>query len=649
MDAKKLFLLGVAVLVVSSSAACAGQWSPEKAWRWYGRVGTIKGCNYLPRTAVNMTEMWRGETFDPATIDEELGWAEEAGYNSVRVFVQYLVWKDDADGLKKRIEEFLSIADSHGISTMMIFFCDCSFAGKEPYLGKQDDPVPGVHNSGWVPSPGLERVTDRSVWGDLEKYVKDIVGSFAGDKRILIWDLYNEPGNSRMGEKSLPLAEAAFAWAREVNPLQPVTIGAWSNFNGRMSKRLMELSDVVSFHGYDGPEGIEAKIKICRQYGRPIICTEWLRRQVGNTFASILPVFARNRVGGYHWGLVAGRTQTYMHWGSKKGSPMPKVWQHDVFYPDGKPYDTKEMQLLKAFSFGAAESGGCYVFTYFKGNGEDGLHLAYSTDGFKWTSLNEDKSLLKPTVGGDKLMRDPCVIKGVDGLFHMVWTVSWKEKGIGYANSRDLIHWSKQKHIGVMEHEAGACNCWAPEVFYDEANRQYLIFWATTIPGRFPATEKAGDGGLNHRIYYVTTKDFETFSPMKLFYDDGFNVIDSTIVASGGRYVMFLKDETRDPAQKNIRMAFSDKAEGPYSKATEPITGDYWAEGPTAIKIGEDWIVYFDKYREHRYGAVISKDLKNWRDISEKVSFPDGFRHGTVLAVDRGVLDGLLELTPDEK
>ncbi|MCD6395572.1 MAG: glycoside hydrolase family 43 protein [Planctomycetes bacterium] len=649
MDAKKLFLLGVAVLVVSSSAACAGQWSPEKAWRWYGRVGTIKGCNYLPRTAVNMTEMWRGETFDPATIDEELGWAEEAGYNSVRVFVQYLVWKDDADGLKKRIEEFLSIADSHGISTMMIFFCDCSFAGKEPYLGKQDDPVPGVHNSGWVPSPGLKRVTDKSVWGDLEKYVKDIVGSFAGDKRILIWDLYNEPGNSRMGEKSLPLAEAAFAWAREVNPLQPVTIGAWSNFNGRMSKRLMELSDVVSFHGYEGPEGIEAKIKICRQYGRPIICTEWLRRQVGNTFASILPVFAANRVGGYHWGLVAGRTQTYMHWGSKKGSPMPKVWQHDVFYPDGKPYDTKEMQLLKAFSFGAAESGGCYVFTYFKGNGEDGLHLAYSTDGFKWTSLNEDKSLLKPTVGGDKLMRDPCVIKGVDGLFHMVWTVSWKEKGIGYANSRDLIHWSKQKHIGVMEHEAGACNCWAPEVFYDEANRQYLIFWATTIPGRFPATEKAGDGGLNHRIYYVTTKDFETFSPMKLFYDDGFNVIDSTIVASGGRYVMFLKDETRDPAQKNIRMAFSDKAEGPYSKATEPITGDYWAEGPTAIKIGEDWIVYFDKYREHRYGAVISKDLKNWRDISEKVSFPDGFRHGTVLAVDRGVLDGLLELTPDEK
>jgi len=346
-------LLGAAVLVGSLSTACAGQWSTEKAWQWYENVGVIKGCNYLPRTAVNMTEMWQADTFDPATIDEELGWAHKAGYNSVRVFIQYLVWADDADGLKKRIDRFLSIADSHDISTMMILFCDCSFAGKEPYLGRQDDPVPGVHNSGWVPSPGLKRVTDRSVWPDLERYVKDIVGSFGADRRVLVWDLYNEPGNSRMGEKSLPLAEAAFAWARAAGPSQPMTIGAWSNFQGRMSRRLMELSDIVSFHGYDAPAGVRARIEICRSYGRPVICTEWLRRQVGNTFASILPVFAANRVGGYHWGLVAGRTQTYMHWGSKKHSPMPKIWQHDVFHPDGRPYDEKELELLKAFSFDA--------------------------------------------------------------------------------------------------------------------------------------------------------------------------------------------------------------------------------------------------------------------------------------------------------
>jgi len=182
----------------------------EDIWDWYNNVGAICGCNYLPRTAVNMTEMWQADTFDPKTIDQELGWAEDAGYNSLRVFLQYLVWQDDAEGLKKRIDEFLTIAGKHGIRTMFILFCDCAFAGKEPYLGKQDDPVPGVHNSGWVPSPGLKRVTDRSVWPDLEKYVKDLVSTFGNDERVLIWDLYNEPGNSALGEKSLPLAEAAF-------------------------------------------------------------------------------------------------------------------------------------------------------------------------------------------------------------------------------------------------------------------------------------------------------------------------------------------------------------------------------------------------------------------------------------------------------
>ena len=193
-------------LIVCASAFGVERWSPEKACQWYRSVGVIKGCNYLPRTAVNMTEMWQADTFDPETIDEELGWAEKAGYNSVRVFVQYLVWEDAPDGLKQRIDKFLSIADSHGITTMMILFCDCAFAGKEPYLGKQDDPMPGVHNSGWVPSPGLKRVTDRSICPDFERYVKDIVGTFEQDRRILIWDLYNEPGNSGMGPKSLPLA-----------------------------------------------------------------------------------------------------------------------------------------------------------------------------------------------------------------------------------------------------------------------------------------------------------------------------------------------------------------------------------------------------------------------------------------------------------
>ncbi|MGB2806287.1 MAG: hypothetical protein WBC22_00995, partial [Sedimentisphaerales bacterium] len=217
---KKLIIFYVVIVILGANAysietatknSPRNLWSAEKAWQWYRKVSPIRGCNYLPRTAVNMTEMWQADTFDPKTIDEELGWAEKTGYNSVRIFLPYLVWKDDPDGLKKRLNKFLTIADKHGISSMVILFCDCSFSGKEPYLGKQDEPIPGVHNSGWVPSPGLKRVTDKAVWPDLEKYVKDIVGSFGKDERILIWDLYNEPGNSRMGEKSLPLAEAAFA------------------------------------------------------------------------------------------------------------------------------------------------------------------------------------------------------------------------------------------------------------------------------------------------------------------------------------------------------------------------------------------------------------------------------------------------------
>lgn len=282
-----------------------------------------------------------------------------------------------------------------------------------------------------------------------------------------------------------------------------------------------------------------------------------------------------------------------------------------------------------------------YLFSYFMENGEDGLHLAHSEDGLKWEALNDSKSFLIPTVGEDKLMRDPCVILGHNGLFHMVWTVSWKEKGIGYANSVDLINWSEQKYIPVMEHETSARNCWAPEVFFDEVSAQYIIFWSTTIPGRFPETEKKGDDGHNHRMYYVTTKDFEDFSKTKLFYDQGFNVIDGTLIKENEEYILFLKDETRNPPEKNIRIATSDNLCKNYGNASESITGDYWAEGPTPVKIGDYWMVYFDKYRKHKMGAVRSKDLMNWEDISEQVEFPEGTRHGTVFTVDRELVEKL--------
>jgi beta-xylosidase len=260
----------------------------------------------------------------------------------------------------------------------------------------------------------------------------------------------------------------------------------------------------------------------------------------------------------------------------------------------------------------------------------------------KFTALNNDKSFLTPLVGISKLMRDPCIIQTDDGTFHMVWTAGWTERGIGYASSRDLIKWSDQKYLMVMDKEPTARNCWAPEIYYDKKNRQFMIFWATTIPGRFPDTEKSGDTGYNHRIYYITTKDFITLSETRLLYDKGFNVIDATIKKNGEKYVMFLKDETRNPPQKNIRIATSKNLYGPYSEPSEPITGEYWAEGPTALKINDTWFLYFDKYTEKKMGAVTSADLTNWEDISEKIIFPEGVRHGTIINADEKILNQLL-------
>ena len=278
-----------------------------------------------------------------------------------------------------------------------------------------------------------------------------------------------------------------------------------------------------------------------------------------------------------------------------------------------------------------------YVFTYFKGNGEDGLHLAYSEDGYKWEALKKDASFLTPEVGKDKLMRDPCVIKGGDGLYHMVWTVSWTDKGIGYASSKDLIHWSKQEFIPVMAHEKNARNTWAPEITYDEKSKTYMIYWASTIEGKFLETQSTEEKGYNHRIYYTTTKDFKKFKKTKLLYEPGFNVIDASIVKDEKGYTMFIKDETKVPVQKNLKIATSKNLEGPYSKATEPITGKYWAEGPTAIQINGQWLVYFDKYTQKKYGAV-KKTAEGWEDISDQVSFPQGTRHGSVLSVPNSVI-----------
>jgi hypothetical protein len=291
-----------------------------------------------------------------------------------------------------------------------------------------------------------------------------------------------------------------------------------------------------------------------------------------------------------------------------------------------------------------------YLFSYFLDNGQDGLHLAYSQDGLTWTALKGGKSFLPPEVGG-KLMRDPCICTGPDGEFHMVWTSSWQERGIGIAHSKDLVNWSEQAFVPVMGHEPKAHNCWAPEIFYDQAEKEYIIYWSTTIPGRFPKTEQAqGDRAgkifLNHRIYCTTTQDFETYTDTRLFYNDDFNVIDATVVKTGKqgkKHLLFVKDETRSPAaQKNIRLAIGKKAQGPYGSASNPITPDgLWVEGPTVLKIEDSWYLYYDAYTEHHYAGLKSTDLKTWQDITDQLHFPKGIRHGTAFEVPQSVLDKL--------
>lgn len=284
-----------------------------------------------------------------------------------------------------------------------------------------------------------------------------------------------------------------------------------------------------------------------------------------------------------------------------------------------------------------------YLFSYFKGNG-DGLHFAYSMDGLHWNALKGDSIFLVPQVGKDKLMRDPSIVQDAEGIFHMVWTTGWWDQGIGYASSKDLKNWSEQQNIPVMEKFEGTKNTWAPELFYDHEDKTFYIFWSSTIPGAFPelATSES-EKGLNHRQYYVTTKDFKTFSETKLFFEPGFSVIDGAILYKDEAYYLFVKNENSAPAEKNIRLTSHSK---PYDfpvHVSDPITGDYWAEGPSPLQVGEYVYVYFDKYTKGQYGAVRSLDMEQWEDVSDSITFPKGVRHGTAFRVSEKIFKDLIK------
>lgn len=322
------------------------RWTAAQANAWYDSLPWLLGCNFIPSNAINQLEMWQADTFDPDAIDRELSWAAGLGMNTVRTYLHNLAWSIDRDGFLARVDQFLAIAAAHGIRPALVIFDDCWNADPQP--GPQPAPKPGVHNSGWVQSPGIDIVNDPSRWTGLDDYVQDVVGRFAEDKRVLFWDLYNEPGNNKQGPQSLPLVKAVFDWARAASPSQPLTVGLWFKQDDLNAFQL-EASDVVSFHNYMDAAHLEAEIRDLSQYGRPLICTEWLRRGHSEV-VDCLPVLHREKVGAYNWGLVSGKTQTIYAWDTPLGDGEPEVWFHDLLRADGTPYRKEEVAVYRRLS-----------------------------------------------------------------------------------------------------------------------------------------------------------------------------------------------------------------------------------------------------------------------------------------------------------
>jgi hypothetical protein len=353
-----------ALLIASVAFAQTTRWSEAAANAWYAKQPWLVGSNYLPADAINELEMWQADTFDAKRIDLELGWAQKIGMGTMRVFLQDQLWKQDAEGFKKRIDTFLAIAAKHHLRPIFVLFDSCW--DPAPHLGKQKDPTPGVHNSGWVQSPGEKELLDEAYYPALADYVKGVVGAFANDDRILAWDIWNEPDNindssyadaAKKKDIVLELLPRAFAWAREAKPTQPLTSGIWHEDPAApeklspMARQQLALSDVISFHNYDPPAKFAAEVQWLKTYARPLICTEYMARPRGSTFESILPVAKKYKVAAVNWGFVAGKSQTYLPWDSWQkpyvNGRVPEVWFHDIFREDGKPYLPAETAFIR--------------------------------------------------------------------------------------------------------------------------------------------------------------------------------------------------------------------------------------------------------------------------------------------------------------
>jgi len=359
------FTVALLFMFCASVFSQDSRWTEKQAKDWYQKQPWPVGGNFLPTDAENELEMWQADTFDSAEIDKEFGWAEAIGMNTMRVFLHNLLWEQDPVGFRNRMDQFLAIASKHHIRPVFVLFDSCW--DPDPKLGPQQPPVPGVHNSRWVQAPGRAILTDPKQYSRLQNYVMGVVGAFARDPRVLAWDVWNEPDNDNAGsydnleptnknELVLALLPQAFSWARAEHPVQPLTSGIWAGDwsslekMSPMSRLQITQSDVISFHDYGWPEQFEGRVRDLQQFHRPLICTEYMARGAGSTFDTILPIAKKEHVGAINWGLVKGRSQTFLPWDSWKHpyvDTKPTVWFHDVFYEDGTPYRLREVQIIK--------------------------------------------------------------------------------------------------------------------------------------------------------------------------------------------------------------------------------------------------------------------------------------------------------------
>ncbi|MBC8111699.1 MAG: cellulase family glycosylhydrolase [Verrucomicrobia bacterium] len=346
MRKKLFFYLCFSMLPLWLHAQHSPRWTVAKANAWYAKQPWLVGCNFIPSTAINELEMWQADTFDPITIDKELGMAENLGMNIIRVYLHDIPWEEDKEGFKKRIREFLAIADKHKIKVIFVLFDSCW--NDDPKSGKQPKPKIGVHNSGWLRCPGTKMLFDSRTWDKLQDYTQGIIGSFAKDDRVLVWDIFNEPSNSGYLDAVMPLLKKSFAWARAANPTQPITAGYWHD-HPLSNEFMFNNSDIITFHNYSTPESLEKQIQeLQKKYARPVICTEYMARKHKSTFEGCLPVFKKYKVGAINWGLVKGKTNTIYAWDDPVPSgEEPALWFHDIFRPDGSVFSQHEVDFIQ--------------------------------------------------------------------------------------------------------------------------------------------------------------------------------------------------------------------------------------------------------------------------------------------------------------